>query len=77
MTTTDQAHSQRWTLIHPTSTVGQFVSANAIPAYFTAHPEIGSPIGAESDWDGADGGRIQAFTGGLVVWDPAAGARQL
>ena len=75
--TTDQAYNQRWTLIHPTTVVGQFVRGNAIPEWFVAHPEVGSPIGAEMDWDGAPGGRIQSFSGGIVAWDPAGGVREI
>jgi hypothetical protein len=74
---TDDAHKQRWTLLGPVETVGEFVRGNAIPDYFVAHPEIGSPIDAEADWDGADGGRVQAFTAGVVVWDSDGGARVL
>lgn len=77
MSSADAAHLQRWTLIHPVSVVGQFVRGNAIPEYFVANPAIGSPLGAESDWDGVSGGRIQAFTGGCVGWDPAGGARMV
>jgi LGFP repeat len=62
-------------MLYPEDVVGQFVPANAIPAYFVQHPEIGSPIGGEADWDGVDGGRIQSFTGGVVGWDAANGAR--
>jgi hypothetical protein len=77
MASTSDAHRQRWTMVHDESDVGVFVEGNAIPDYFAAHPEIGSPVGAETDWDGAPGGRIQSFTGAIVVWDPAGGTRTL
>jgi hypothetical protein len=73
--TLDSIHVQRWTAFLPESEVGQFVRGNAIPDFFAAHPEIGSPLGAEVDWDEVKGGRIQAFSGGIVGWDPDGGAR--
>jgi hypothetical protein len=77
MTSSDQAHLARWTFLHPVSVVGEMERGHAIPDYFVAHPEIGSPISGETDWDGASGGKIQVFTGSVVVWDPAGGAREL
>jgi hypothetical protein len=64
--TIDDALKARWTLLEGEDVVGQFVRGNAIPDYFIAHPELGSPITGESDTD--DGGRVQAFTNGVVVW---------
>lgn len=73
--TTDEAFEQRWTLLQPIEVVGEFVRGQAITDYFVQHPEIGSPIGGEADWDGVDGGKIRAFSGGVVGWDEAGGAR--
>jgi len=67
----DLAHRARWTLVKPEKTVGQFVRGNAIPDYFVAHPEVGSPLGPEVTIEG--GGVVQAFTGCVLRWTPANG----
>jgi hypothetical protein len=69
--TIDDALKARWTLIQGEDVVGQFVRGNAIPDHFIAHPELGSPITAESDTD--DGGRVQAFTNAVITWHPDRG----
>ena len=75
MATTDDLHHLRWVLLYPATHVGQFVRGNAIPDYFVANPSIGSPIGPEQDWEGVEGGRIQAFSSAVVCWSPGDGAR--
>jgi len=75
MATLDSKNLKRWTMLHPVSVVGQFVRGNAIPDFFAMHPEIGSPVDAEENWDGVDQGRIQAFSSAIVGWDPVGGAR--
>ncbi len=73
MVAIDDVHRQRWTALKPESEIGLYVPNNAIPAFFRAHPELGSPIGPEQDLDG--GGRVQAFAGGVVTWTPQGGAQ--
>ncbi len=75
MATLDDILRQRWTMMQPEDVVGLYVPGNAIPDYWRAHPDLGSPIAAETDLDGIDGGRVQAFTGGVVTWDATNGVQ--
>jgi hypothetical protein len=75
MPSVDAMLLQRWTLLAAASKVGPFVRGNAIPDFWVQHPELGSPISGEADWDGVDGGRIQAFACGTVGWDATNGVR--
>jgi hypothetical protein len=75
MATLDSVYLQRWTFVQPVSVVGELVRGNAIPDYFLDHPEVGSPIDGEVDWDEVPGGRLQPFTGAVLGWDPDNGTR--
>jgi len=50
-----------------------FNTAFGIVAFWKSHwKELGSPVGGEHD--GGGGMRFQAFSRGIIKWDPAVGA---
>lgn len=71
------AHKARWTLLKTEKQIGPLVPGHGIDDYFIAHPEVGSPLRPEEDWADVPGGKIRSFSGGVVVWDAANGAREV
>lgn len=69
MATLHDLHRFRWEALVPGI---PYVAENGIPTFFRQHPEVGSPIGVETQLD--DGGIGQVFSGGVVRWDSEAGA---
>lgn len=72
MTTIEAGHRARWFLLGEEDEIGPFVPGHGIDDFFVAHPEVGSPIGPEEELDG--GGKIRAFSGGVVTWTEERGA---
>jgi hypothetical protein len=70
MSTLDDVHQERWRALVPDI---PYAPDNGIPTFWRQHPELGSPLGAETQLD--DGSVAQAFSGGVVIWDATTGAR--
>ncbi|HEY1297276.1 MAG TPA: hypothetical protein VGJ60_29710 [Chloroflexota bacterium] len=68
MATVDDLQAKRWHAIDPTI---PYAPANAIPQYWLEHPELGSPLGPETQLD--DGSVGQAFANGVVTWSAENG----
>ncbi len=68
MATINDLQAKRWNAIDPTI---PFAPDNAIQQFWLQHPELGSPLGAETPLD--DGSVGQAFANGVLTWTAADG----
>jgi LGFP repeat-containing protein len=70
--TVDDMQQIRWNAI----TAGiPYNSSNAIPKFWLAHPELGSPLAGETALD--DGTTAQVFANGVVIWSPQTGTASM
>lgn len=72
MPTLTDLYAQRWALINKKI---PYVPETGIATFWRANPDLGSPIGFETDLD--DGSIAQAFANGIVRWTAASGASQV
>lgn len=69
MPTIDDLQLLRWHAIDQTI---PYDPSHAIPQFWLDHPELGSPLAAETELD--DGSIGQAFANGVVQWTQDGGA---
>lgn len=72
MATIEDAHKVRWNLAKPGIPYNHDF---AIPSYWRAHPEVGSPIGPEMEI--GDGASVQAFTSAVLKYEPGIGVTEV